>query len=101
MNEQQIQSRFGPALKRLDGDVELLCEMAAITAPDCAAVIARVSQAMSESDAEEAARALHKLKGMLSTFDTDGAVLEIQDILDQTRRGRLKEASVSFRERQG
>jgi len=81
-NAQNIPPRFRPALERLDGEVSLLCEMAAITAEDLPEVKEATETALEEGDCEQAASGLHKLKGMLSTFDADGVVLDIQEVLD-------------------
>ncbi len=97
MSEQENdQARFSAALKRLDGDWDLLCEMAAITAPDCPDVIRQIECDLGEGICDSAARNLHKLKGMLSTFDCDGAVLEIQELIDLARRAQLDDLRKGF-----
>ena len=91
MTEQEIKQRFQDALNRLDGDIELLCEMAAITAPDCPEVIGQIENAFDSEDCEAGARGLHKLKGMLSTFESDGVVIEMQELLELARKNKLEE----------
>jgi len=100
-NAQNIPPRFRPALERLDGEVSLLCEMAAITAEDLPEVKEATETALEEGDCEQAASGLHKLKGMLSTFDADGVVLDIQEVLDAARQGKIDEARKGYREHRG
>jgi HPt (histidine-containing phosphotransfer) domain-containing protein len=92
----RLRERFASALERLDGDLELLSEMATVTVPDCPAAIERVQEALDESDTERAARSLHKLKGMLSTFDSEGVVLEIQETMELARRDAVEETRSLF-----
>ncbi|OYP37733.1 Hpt domain-containing protein [Rhodopirellula sp. MGV] len=97
MNEHlAVKERFAGALKRLDGDFELLCEMAAVTLPDCPDVIARIQNELEEGDCAKASSSLHKLKGMLSTYETEGVVIEIQEMLAMSRRGNLDECKAMF-----
>ncbi|MCC9602780.1 Hpt domain-containing protein [Stieleria sp. JC731] len=97
MNEQlAVKERFAGALQRLDGDFELLCEMAAVTLPDCPDVIARIQSELEDGDAAKAASSLHKLKGMLSTYETEGVVIEIQEMLAMARRGSVQECKSMF-----
>lgn len=97
MNEvANVKQRFAAAIERLDGDFDLLCQMAAITAPDCPSVVADAQSDIDEGNCENASRSLHKLKGMLSTFDSDGVVLEIQEMLQLARRERLAELSIAL-----
>ncbi|MEM1225510.1 MAG: hypothetical protein AAGJ40_07420 [Planctomycetota bacterium] len=70
--------------------------MAAMTAPDCPAVIDQIRESVLQGSVEHTAKALHKLKGMLSTFDSEGVVLEIQEMLDQARLGNLAEVGLAF-----
>lgn len=97
-NSQQIPARFRAALERLDGNTELLYELAAITAEDLPEVVETTEQAIAKGACDEAAAGLHKLKGMLSTFDADGVALEIQEVLDAARRGNAKEVEQGYSE---
>lgn len=90
--------RFADAIERLDGDFELLCDMAALTIPDCPGVMAQIETHFENDDAEAASSALHKLKGMLSTYDADGVVLEIGEMLALARRDHLKESAALYRQ---
>ena len=97
MNEtSNLRERFAHAIERLDGDFELLCDMAALTIPDCPDVMAQIEASFQAENSEAAASALHKLKGMLSTYDSDGVVLEIGEMLALARRNQLKEAAAMY-----
>lgn len=96
--EKRIPPRFLPALERLDGEVSLLCEMAAITAEDLPEVKSATEAALESGDCEQSASGLHKLKGMLSTFESDGVVLDIQEALDAARRKQIDEARRCYRD---
>ncbi len=87
---EKIPACFLPALERLDGDLGLLRELAAITAEDLPDVKRATEAAVAEGDLRQAAAGLHKLKGMLCTFDSDGITGELQDALDAARRGNLE-----------
>ena len=93
-----LRERFAHAIERLDGDFELLCDMAALTIPDCPDVIAQVESGFESGDPELTASSLHKLKGMLSTYDADGVVLEIGEMLAIARRKHLKESEALYRQ---
>ena len=96
MSSQQVPTRFSEALDRLGGDVSLLREMALITSEDLPEVIANAQSAIESEDCERAASSLHKLKGMLSTFECDGVVLEIQEMLDAARKQESAEMRRTF-----
>ncbi len=94
--QKQVPARFTAALERLDGDVGLLREMAIITSEDLPDVRDSVDIAIGEGDDEKAASSLHKLKGMLSTFESDGVTLEIQGMLDLARQGKMGELRQAY-----
>lgn len=97
MNESlQIPARFRRALERLDGNRELLCEMAAITSEDLPDVIGTTETAIAEGDCDAAAMGLHKLKGMLSTFDAESVVLEIQEMVNEARSSNAEAVRVGY-----
>lgn len=93
-----VPERFRQALQRLNGDSSLLQAMAKINAEDLPEIINQTDRSISEGDCSNAASNLHKLKGMLSTFETDGVVLEIQEMLDQARAGEEQELRSSYRQ---
>jgi len=95
-NSEQLAPRFDEAVKRLDGDESLLREMAAITSADLPDVIDETDRALTAGNSEQAASGLHKLKGMLSTFETGGVTIEVHEMLELTRREEVTEAKKSF-----
>lgn len=97
MNEaSNLKERFADALERLDGDFKLLCDMASVTLPDIPAVLEQIEADLQRGDDAAAASSLHKLKGMLSTYDSDGVVLEIQEMLAMARRGQVGECQTLY-----
>ncbi len=93
---EKIPPRFSPALERLDGNVELLREMAEITSEDLPGVRAEVASAVAAGDCDSARQGIHKLKGMLSTFESDGVTVEIQELLDLSRKRRAAELKTQY-----
>ena len=93
---QKLPNRFAEAIERLDGDERLLREMAAITSADLPDVIRETEMALAEGDCEHAASGLHKLKGMLSTFESNGVTLEIQEMLDLARKEKAEQAHQEY-----
>lgn len=94
----EIPTRFAPALDRLDGDISLLREMASITSEDLPEVRVAVKKAIADGDCERSAANLHKLKGMLSTFESEGVTLEIQEMLDLARKGKVSNVQEAFKQ---
>lgn len=95
-NATELKKRFAAALERLDGDFELLCEMAQVTAPGLPVMISVTEQHLRNENCDDAAKSLHKLKGMLSTFDSDGVVIDIQEMLELARKQKLNELRKEF-----
>ena len=56
------------ALRRLDGDHDLLRDVASFYAQDAEPLLREIEQALAVADAEEAGRAAHSLKGLASNF---------------------------------
>jgi Hpt domain len=86
--------RFADALARVAGDCELLVAMAAMVAEDAPAVLQELRDSVATKDMENTAVTAHKLKGMLSTFETAGPVLELEELISSARAG--KEADVKL-----
>ena len=87
-NSTKRPSWFPEAVKRLDGDEGLLRELAAITATDLPEVIAETEMAIRDQDMQQAVSRLHKLKGMLSMYESGGVVEQIHDMFDLARKGK-------------
>ena len=65
--------------------------MAAITLEDLPDIRGKIDQQISEGDCQQAARTLHKLKGMLCTFEADGVALDLQDMIQVARKENATE----------
>ena len=70
--------------------------MAAISSEDLPDVISSIEAAIAEDNCEVAALSLHKLKGMLSTFDAGSVALEIQIAVDAARKGNAEEVRIGY-----
>ncbi|WP_404305429.1 Hpt domain-containing protein [Neorhodopirellula lusitana] len=95
MTDEMVQ-RFSVALARLAGDEDLLIAMATMVTDDAPEVIVRLEQQLEQTEMEEAAASAHKLKGMLSTFETDSPVAELEEVVHAARGGNSRQASESF-----
>ena len=80
MTEEQ-RARFAEALKRLAGDEELFVAMGAMVLDDAPSMIADLKNQIQKNELTEVASIGHKLKGLLSTFETGNVVLTIQQII--------------------
>ena len=87
----RIPTRFRDAVARIDGNEELLKQMAGITSEDLPEILSKTKSEIGSGDCEAAGKSLHKLKGMLSTFETDGVVLDLQEMIQVARRGNRAE----------
>lgn len=85
-----VPDRFAEALRRLNGDVELLRDMAEIISADLPTVKSQTDDVVAKGDCRASEANLHKLKGMLSTFESDGVVLDIQDTLALARQSQVQ-----------
>lgn len=89
-NEQK--QRFADALGRVAGDTELLIAIAALVTEDAPQVFESLKTQLNADELDEVAATGHQLKGMLSTFETDGPVLCLQELIYAARRGDGPEA---------
>ncbi len=96
MNEKQ-KVRFAEALQRVSGDCELLAAMAAMVAEDAPAVVNDLHEQVAAKEMQQVAATGHKLKGMLSTFETGGPVLELEELILCARKGQTQEAEALFK----
>jgi HPt (histidine-containing phosphotransfer) domain-containing protein len=79
-------------LARLDGDVELARELAAIFIDECPRMLQRLRAAVEERSADEVRRAAHALKGSLSNFIDGGPTATAFELETMGREGRLDES---------
>jgi polyhydroxyalkanoate synthesis regulator phasin len=96
VNEQQ-KVRFADALERMSGDCDLLAAMASMVAEDAPDVVNDLRKQVATGEMQQAAATAHKLKGMLSTFETDGPVLELEELILAARQGQVQETASQFK----
>lgn len=96
MTENQKQ-RFAEALARVAGDCELLAAMAAMVAEDAPLVMEELRENVAADELQRVATTAHKLKGMLSTFETAGPVLDLEELILCARKGQAAEVRSLFR----
>jgi len=92
--EQKI--RFATAIDRVAGDVDLLVSIAAIVTEDVPAVFAKFKEQLATGLLTEVTVTGHQLKGMLSTFETRGPVVLLQEVISSARKGNQQEADDTF-----
>jgi hypothetical protein len=89
--------RFSDALNRVAGDMGLLIAIASLVAEDAPDVFTKLRSQIAEGDLPEAAATGHQLKGMLSTFETDGPVIVLQELIYAARNGDRSEADSALK----
>ena len=92
--EQKI--RFASAIDRVAGDIDLLVSIAEIVTEDVPAVFAKLKDQLATGRLTEVPVTGHQLKGMLSTFETRGAVVLLQEVISSARKGNQQEADDEF-----
>jgi HPt (histidine-containing phosphotransfer) domain-containing protein len=83
-------------LARLDGDLELAQQLAAIFIDECPHMVNRLRAAIAEGAADEVQRAAHALKGSLSNFIDDGPTATAFELETMGRNRRLDETRGAF-----
>jgi CheY-like chemotaxis protein len=86
------------ALACVEGDMELLLEIAGIFLESCPRDLAEIRQAITHNDAEALARAAHTLKGAVSNFGTKSAYQAAANLERIGREGRLIEGVTAYTE---
>jgi CheY-like chemotaxis protein/HPt (histidine-containing phosphotransfer) domain-containing protein len=81
------------ALDLLDGDVDLLREMAAIFLEEAPRLISGVEDALASGDRHRIERAAHAIKGTVGSFAAKRAFEAARSVEDAAREGRVQEAS--------
>jgi len=64
---------FDETLQRVDGDLDLLAEIAGLFVSDAPAMLADITAAVAAGDANEVSRTAHRLKGSILTFGAPSA----------------------------
>jgi HPt (histidine-containing phosphotransfer) domain-containing protein len=80
------------ALRRAEGDVELLADMARIFLGDCPRLIANIRAAVKNGTAKEIEHAAHELKGCLGSFAAHPGFAAAEKLEILGRDGALADA---------
>jgi len=80
------------ALQRVDGDVDLLREVADIASTDCPLQMARITRALADGDIEALAGGAHALKGAVGSMGGTSAFAAALAVETSARQGDLSEA---------
>ncbi len=91
MSQRTAAAEFQPALSRLGGSVELLCELARFYLEDAGGLITAMESGVQSGDARAAERAAHSLKGLAANFDAEQLITHCAAAEDAARRGDLAE----------
>jgi len=83
-------------LRRVDGDLELLRELAEEFLEDCPRLLSEVQQAVVAGDAGTLEKAAHKLKGVTGTFAAKAASSAAQELENLGRQTNLARAEVAY-----
>jgi len=84
------------ALRRLDGDRELLAELAQFFLEDSPGLLDRVRDGLRSGDARTVQRAAHSLKGLAANFGAQGAVDAASAVEDCGQSGDLAAAAAAL-----
>jgi len=88
-NDQRI--RFAGALERVGYDDDLLASLAQIAAEDAPLLMTQLERDVVMSNLKAVAATGHALKGLLSTYETDSPIGELQLLIDAARAGEQVE----------
>lgn len=80
------------ALKRMGGDEGLLVNLIGYFHEDAPDLLKKLSAAIDQSDAEEATRFAHSLKGLCANYEAKVAVQRAQEVEDCCREGAMAAA---------
>src|SRR5262245_59723599 len=83
-------------MKRVDGDRELLAELAELFLIDCAAQLSRVREAVEQRDYMAMQSSAHALKGSVSNFAAKAACDAARDVETMGRLGQLDQAPAAL-----
>lgn len=89
----ETQVDFRLALKRADGDVGLLRQMATLFIEDCPSILADISEAIARGDAKALMAAAHRLKGSVANFYEKAVFEAAQRLESMGRDGELDSAA--------
>ncbi len=83
-------------LVNVDGDRELMVEVAGLFAEDCPRLLSDIRDAIARRDAETLERAAHTLKGLMSTFGADAAREAARRLETMGRNDNLAQAEEAW-----
>ncbi|MGD0920158.1 MAG: PAS domain S-box protein [Terriglobia bacterium] len=83
---------FSAALARVDGDAELLGELARLFLGDCARLVSAIEAAVAGRDSEALERAAHALRSAIGNFDAQAALEAALKLEIMGREGHVAEA---------
>ncbi len=92
----EMAKRFSTALMRLAGDEELLVAMASMVTDDAPKIVEQLLEHLQRAEMKEVAASAHKLKGMLSTFETESPVTDLEEVVLAARAGDARAATEEF-----
>lgn len=84
------------ALARVDGDHQLLAELAALFLDSCPAMQAALQEALARGDAQAVQHAAHTLKGSVGNFGAQAAFDAALALEQMGRQGDLSGADAAF-----
>ncbi len=83
-------------LARLDGDQDLLCQLADLFVTQGPKEMREVQEALQQGDASRLARAAHKLKGSVIQFSASSVIAAVKELDEVSRSGNLQAAAAAF-----
>jgi len=95
LNEQQ-RTRFDHALERVGGDEEMLIVLARMAVEDAPPMMEKLEAELADRELAAVAKTAHAFKGLMSTFETNSPVEDLQSVIDAAREGDFKTASASY-----
>ncbi len=87
-------SNYEATLERLGGDVELLCEIAALVLVECPQILENIREAVLTGNAGAVHRAAHTMKGTVSSIGAVTAYHWANQLEQHSRSGNLDEATL-------
>jgi len=83
---------FRPAMRRLEGDVEIFKELAGFFLRDAPGMIAQIRQSIADQNSGQLLHCAHRLKGLISNFDAKQGVESAARLEGLGREGSLAAA---------
>jgi CheY-like chemotaxis protein/HPt (histidine-containing phosphotransfer) domain-containing protein len=84
------------ALTRVDGDIQLLREIASLFSDECGKLMSQIESSLNASDGKALSAAAHTMKGMLGNFGAKSAVDAAFSLEQSARNGDLARALTAY-----